>query len=154
LNVINFYEQNGVGLHNVFDRIISEVVVKLRDLKVDKAELGCMKAIILFNPGKPDSGIYFGKDLEIWFDIPDARGLSQASIDTVEAIRDKVYATLEEYTRSTFPNEPGRFAKLLLRLPALRSIGLRVEDHLFFYRLIDTPIDKYLRDRLGIASDN
>jgi len=29
----------------------------------------------------------------------------------------------KEYCRSTYRDEPGRFAKLLLRLPALRSIG-------------------------------
>ena len=29
-----------------------------------------------------------------------------------------------------------RFAKLLLRLPALRSIGLKCVEHLFFYKLI------------------
>jgi hypothetical protein len=123
------------GLVSIFDRVLSEVVVKMRDMKVDKAELGCLKAIILFNP--------------------DARGLNPASMAPVEAIRDKVYATLEEYTRSTYPSEAGRFAKLLLRLPALRSIGLKCLEHLFFYRLIsDTPIDSYLTEMLGNANDN
>jgi hypothetical protein len=75
-------------------------------------------------------------------------------MQAIEGVRDKVYATLEEYIRTTYPNEPGRFAKLLLRLPALRSIGLKVQDHLFFYRLIETPIDKYLKDRLGSGNDN
>ena len=41
----------------------------------------------------------------------------------VESLREKVYGTLEEYCRAAYPDEPGRFAKLLLRLPALRSIG-------------------------------
>jgi len=41
----------------------------------------------------------------------------------VEALRESVYATLEEHVRQTYPNDSGRFAKLLLRLPALRSIG-------------------------------
>ena len=34
------------------------------------------------------------------------------------------------------PNAFNRFAKLLLRLPALRSIGLKCVEHLFFYKLI------------------
>jgi len=73
----------------------------------------------------------------------------------VESLRDKVYSTLEDYTRTTYPNEAGRFAKLLLRLPALRSIGLKCLEHLFFYRLIsDTPIDNYLMDMLGTSNDN
>jgi len=123
------------GLVHIFDRVLSEVVVKMRDMKVDKAELGCLKSIILFNP--------------------DARGLVQPSMPMVESLRDKVYATLEDYTRTHYPNEPGRFAKLLLRLPALRSIGLKCLEHLFFYRLIsDTPIENYLKDRLLTPNDN
>lgn len=44
---------------------------------------------------------------------------------------------------------PPRFAKLLLRLPALRSIGLKCLEHLFFFKLIgDTPIDTFLMEML------
>lgn len=44
---------------------------------------------------------------------------------------------------------PHRFAKLLLRLPALRSIGLKCLEHLFFFKLIgDTPIDTFLMEML------
>lgn len=49
------------------------------------------------------------------------------------------------------PHPPGRrrFAKLLLRLPALRSIGLKCLEHLFFFKLIgDTPIDTFLMEML------
>lgn len=53
----------------------------------------------------------------------------------VEQYRDKVYAALEEHCKSKYTNQPGRFAKLLLRLPALRSIGLKCVEHLFFKQL-------------------
>jgi len=67
----------------------------------------------------------------------------------VELLREKVYAALEDYTRSSRPDEPGRFAKLLLRLPSLRSIGLKCLEHLFFFRLIgDVPIDSFLTEML------
>lgn len=47
------------------------------------------------------------------------------------------------------PPAPRRFAKLLLRLPALRSIGLKCLEHLFFFKLIgDTPIDTFLMEML------
>lgn len=47
------------------------------------------------------------------------------------------------------PLSPFRFAKLLLRLPALRSIGLKCLEHLFFFKLIgDTPIDTFLMEML------
>jgi Ligand-binding domain of nuclear hormone receptor len=117
--------QAGVG--TIFDRVLTELVSKMREMRMDKAELGCLRAIILFNP--------------------DIRGLK--SQQQVEVLREKVYAALEDYTRSTRPDEPGRFAKLLLRLPSLRSIGLKCLEHLFFFRLIgDVPIDSFLTEML------
>lgn len=79
--------------------------------------------------------------------VADVRGLKSG--EEVERLREKVYAALEEYTRTTHPDEPGRFAKLLLRLPSLRSIGLKCLEHLFFFRLIgDVPIDEFLKEML------
>ncbi len=69
-------------------------------------------------------------------------------------MREKVYATLEEYTRVSYADEPGRFAKLLLRLPALRSIGLKCLEHLFFFKLIgDTPIESFLLEMLEAPAE-
>uniref|UniRef100_A0A4W5JR17 NR LBD domain-containing protein n=1 Tax=Hucho hucho TaxID=62062 RepID=A0A4W5JR17_9TELE len=77
----------------------------------------------------------------------DAKGLSNPP--EVEGLREKVYASLESYTKAKYPDQPGRFAKLLLRLPALRSIGLKCLEHLFFFKLIgDTPIDTFLMEML------
>jgi retinoid X receptor alpha len=76
------------------------------------------------------------------------------SVQEVEMLREKIYGVLEEYTRTTHPNEPGRFAKLLLRLPALRSIGLKCSEHLFFFKLIgDVPIDTFLMEMLESPAD-
>lgn len=50
----------------------------------------------------------------------------------MEQYRDKVYAALEEHCKAKYASQPGRFAKLLLRLPALRSIGLKCVEHLFY----------------------
>ncbi|XP_066586325.1 retinoic acid receptor RXR-alpha-B [Prorops nasuta] len=114
----NSAQQAGVG--TIFDRVLSELVSKMREMKMDKTELGCLRSIILFNP--------------------DVRGLK--STQEVGLLREKVYAALEEYTRVSRPDEPGRFAKLLLRLPSLRSIGLKCLEHLFFFKLIgDAQID-------------
>lgn len=38
--------------------------------------------------------------------IPDAKGLSNPS--EVETLREKVYATLEAYTKQKYPDQPGR----------------------------------------------
>lgn len=115
------------GVGGIFDRVLTELVSKMREMKMDKTELGCLRTIILFNP--------------------DVRGLKSQQV--VEMLREKVYTSLEEYTRVNHSEEPGRFAKLLLRLPSLRSIGLKCLEHLFFYRLIgDSPIDTFLMEML------
>nr|AJQ31809.1 retinoid x receptor beta b [Tachysurus fulvidraco] len=111
----------------IFDRVLTELVNKMRDMQMDKTELGCLRAIILFNP--------------------DAKGLSNTS--EVELLRERVYASLEAYCRQKYPEQQGRFAKLLLRLPALRSIGLKCLEHLFFFKLIgNTPIETFLMEML------
>ena len=33
-------------------RVLTELVSKMRDMQMDKTELGCLRAIVLFNPGK------------------------------------------------------------------------------------------------------
>ena len=75
--------------------------------------------------------------------------------DAVDAIREKIFTALEEYSRLRSPDDGGRFAKLLLRLPTLRSIGLKCMDQSFFFRLqlTDGPIDDYLTDLLESPSD-
>ncbi|XP_034243776.1 retinoic acid receptor RXR-alpha-B isoform X4 [Thrips palmi] len=126
----NSAHQAGVG--NIFDRVLTELVNKMRDMRMDKSELACLRTIILFNP--------------------EVKGLR--SKQEVDLLREKVYATLEEYTRVTHPNDPARFSKLLLRLPPLRSIGLKCLEHLFFFRLIgDVPIDTFLMEMLESPAD-
>ncbi|KAF4074501.1 hypothetical protein AMELA_G00239990 [Ameiurus melas] len=118
---------HSAGVGAIFDRVLTELVSKMRDMQMDKSELGCLRAIVLFNP--------------------DSKGLSNPT--EVEALRERVYASLEAYCKQKYPDQPGRFAKLLLRLPALRSIGLKCLEHLFFFKLIgDTPIDTFLMEML------
>ncbi|XP_071489322.1 retinoic acid receptor RXR-alpha-B-like [Diadema setosum] len=124
---------HSAGVGTIFDRVLTELVAKMREMKMDKTELGCLRAIVLFNP--------------------DAKNLT--SIQKVEELREKVYASLEEYCRNQYTDEPGRFAKLLLRLPALRSIGLKCLEHLFFFKLIgDTPIDTFLMEMLEAPNNS
>lgn len=39
------------GVEAIFDRVLSELVSKMRDMNMDRTELGCLRTIILFNPG-------------------------------------------------------------------------------------------------------
>lgn len=115
------------GVVPIFDRILTELSVKMKKLNIDRSELCCLKSIILLNS--------------------DLRGL--VSKQDIDALREKVYACLEEYCRRNHASEDGRFAQLLLRLPALRSISLKCLDHLFFFRLIgDKPIEAFISDML------
>lgn len=145
---------------------------------MDRAELGCLRCIILFNPGKnfpkcQISHIYYENVVvtafllngnldysskhpfniyKLCMTFLDVRSIKSAQ--EVEILREKVYGVLEEYCRVTHPDEPGRFAKLLLRLPALRSIGLKCLEHLFFFRMIgDVSIDTFLTEVLDTPND-
>ena len=101
------------GVGGIFDRVLIELVSKMQEMSLDKTELGCLRAIVLFNP--------------------DVKGLQD--INRVEQLRERVYATLEEYTRTTHENEPGRFAKLLLRLPGdTGGTGVKVYS-IFLFQL-------------------
>jgi Ligand-binding domain of nuclear hormone receptor len=46
----NRADEAGIGA--IFDRVQVELVNKMRDMKMDKTELGCLRAIVLYNPGK------------------------------------------------------------------------------------------------------
>ncbi|XP_041915269.1 nuclear receptor subfamily 2 group F member 1-B isoform X2 [Alosa alosa] len=108
-------------------RFFQEQVEKLKALHVDAAEFSCAKAIVLFTS--------------------DACGLSDVA--HIEGLQEKSQCALEEYVRSQYPNQPTRFGKLLLRLPALRMVSSSVIEQLFFVRLVGkTPIETLIRDML------
>ena len=49
--VIGRHLAHAAGVGAIFDRVLTELVSKMREMKLDMAELGCLRAIILFNPG-------------------------------------------------------------------------------------------------------
>ncbi|XP_013180977.1 PREDICTED: protein ultraspiracle homolog [Papilio xuthus] len=117
--------QAGVG--QIFDRVLSELSLKMRALRMDQAEYVALKAIILLNP--------------------DVRGLKCRQ--EVDLLREKMFSCLDEYCRRSHSAEEGRFASLLLRLPALRSISLKSFESLFFFHLVaESNISGYIREAL------
>uniref|UniRef100_A0A2M4AJT5 Nuclear receptor subfamily 2 group B member 4 n=1 Tax=Anopheles triannulatus TaxID=58253 RepID=A0A2M4AJT5_9DIPT len=115
------------GVDSLFDRILCELAIKMKRLDVNRAELGILKAIILFNS--------------------DIRGLKCRK--EIDQMRENIYACLDEYCKTQHPTEDGRFAQLLLRLPALRSISLKCIDHLNFLRLLgDKQLDNFIIEML------
>jgi len=77
----------------------------------------------------------------------DSPGLSCS--EHIESLREEVYRSLDEYCRQMHCDDPDRFAKMMLRLPSLRSIGLKCTVPLFVSRLIgDTPVESFINDVL------
>uniref|UniRef100_A0A3Q3VZN5 Nuclear receptor subfamily 2 group F member 6 n=1 Tax=Mola mola TaxID=94237 RepID=A0A3Q3VZN5_MOLML len=106
-------------------RVFQDQVDKLNRLQVDTAEYSCLKAIALFSP--------------------DACGLTDPA--HVESLQEKAQVALTEYERMQYPNQPQRFGRLLLRLPALRAVPANLISQLFFMRLVGkTPIETLIRD--------
>ncbi len=42
----------------LWGRVLTELVSKMKDMQMDKTELGCLRAIVLFNPGVSLIAIY------------------------------------------------------------------------------------------------
>ena len=66
--------------------------------------------------------------------MTDAQGV--ADIHQAEKLQEKVQQDLEEHTRHSYPRQPNRFGKLLLRLPSLRMVSASAIEQLFFVRLV------------------
>lgn len=151
---------------------------------MDKTELGCLRAIVLFNPGARARGrcqplarrsqrslLTIRSVLQMQKDFPNPakwscserrstpRWRPIANRDTQSSREGKGQTGTgsaqplpplhRPELNAAFVSAPHRFAKLLLRLPALRSIGLKCLEHLFFFKLIgDTPIDTFLMEML------
>lgn len=49
--VVHRNSAHSAGVGAIFDRVLTELVAKMREMKMDKTELGCLRSIVLFNPG-------------------------------------------------------------------------------------------------------
>lgn len=63
-------------------RVLTELVSKMRDMQMDKTELGCLRAIVLFNPGTASPGPQRSRPLRRGAHRPSllARGDSPAAL--------------------------------------------------------------------------
>ncbi len=55
-----------------------------------------------------------------------------SDIEKVTAARDEVCLALSQYCKVNSLNDPSRFAKLLMRLPSMRSWSLKGVENLLF----------------------
>ena len=56
----------------------------------------------------------------------------------VERLQERAHCSLKEYVESKSPQNPGRFAKVLLRLPATKNLSPDSIEQIFFAPLIGT----------------
>lgn len=95
-------------------RLTLELKSQLDSIVADKAEVGCLKAIILFNP--------------------ESESLQEDMKVEIERRRDQVFLALEEYVTARHPDDPSRGNRLLLRTPCLRTVGHRCLEELHVFR--------------------
>ncbi|XP_022110032.1 orphan steroid hormone receptor 2-like isoform X3 [Acanthaster planci] len=93
---------------------LQEFVSVTTKLQVDASEFAYLKAAVLFSPDHP--------------------GLVNPR--QIEKFQDKAISELREYEAKTYPSDPDRYGKLLLRLPALRLLNPGIMEELFFAGLI------------------
>ena len=109
---------NGYELTFSVGRVLVELVTKMQEMTMDKTELGCLRAIVLFNPdvkGLKEISRYtlllscsVIVVLFLLFYFVNTFLLSPSNFillhhvfpTRVEQLRERVYASLEEYTRS------------------------------------------------------
>ncbi|XP_035686413.1 nuclear receptor subfamily 0 group B member 2-like isoform X2 [Branchiostoma floridae] len=93
---------------------IQNFVERCQVLDLDMKEHSYLMAALLFNPDVP--GLVDGRQVEI--------------------LQNSAHQSLNEYTTARYPLQPLRFARILLGLPALRSIKPKIVTELFFRPLI------------------
>lgn len=101
------------NLRYLLERLSSDVIGVMKDLKIDHVEMACLKCILLFDP--------------------DAKGLKNSA--KIAELRDWICIILSKYCkRPYFLEDTTRFPKLLMRLPPLKSWSLKGIENLFFIK--------------------
>ncbi|XP_067875346.1 nuclear receptor subfamily 2 group E member 1 [Heterodontus francisci] len=111
---------------------LQEVVARFRQLRVDATEFACLKCIVTFKAVPTQSGS----------ELSNFRNAS-----AIAALQDEAQLTLNSYIHTRYPTQPCRFGKLLLLLPALRSVNPSTIEEVFFKKTIgNVPITRLLSD--------
>lgn len=56
----------------------------------------------------------------------------------IENLQEQSHRAFKRYIDTTYPSQPERFARILLKLPSIRAIDRHVVEELFFEPLIGT----------------
>ncbi|KAJ3606179.1 hypothetical protein NHX12_025700 [Muraenolepis orangiensis] len=111
---------------------LQEVVTRFRQIRLDATEFACLKCIVTFK-AVPTNG------------STELRNFHNGS--AIAALQDEAQLTLNSYIHTRYPTQPCRFGKLLLLLPALRSVSSSTIEEVFFKKTIgNVPITRLLSD--------
>ena len=122
---------------------------RFRQLSPDVTECGCLKAIVLFKPGK-NQGFHFliSTTLNEFFFL-ETTGLTD--LHPVEMLQDQAQCILGDYVRNRYPRQPTRFGRLLLAIPLLRMIRSSTVETVFFRDTVgDTSVMRLLHDMYNV----
>ena len=68
-------------------------------------------------------------------------------LQNIISFQDQTQLTLSKYDATAYPTQPFRFGKLLLLLPALRSVSSQTIEELFFKKTIgNISIERVILD--------
>ncbi|KAH0944621.1 hypothetical protein HN011_000320 [Eciton burchellii] len=105
--------------------LIQAIICRFRQLSPDFGECGCMKAVALFTP--------------------ETVGLH--AVQSIEILQDQAQRILVDYTRSRYPQQPGRIGRLMILVGYLRCVSSKTVERLFFHETIgEIPISRLLVD--------
>uniref|UniRef100_A0A915PJ45 NR LBD domain-containing protein n=1 Tax=Setaria digitata TaxID=48799 RepID=A0A915PJ45_9BILA len=117
--------------NGLVDRILDELVLPFRMLKLSDEEVVLMKAIVMLNP--------------------QLKGLSRYAATQISDLRDRIQETLYQVVRETRPTvvPSSRFGNLLLHFSSIMVLGnVMNENFRNIQRNLSTPTDPILYDLL------
>jgi nuclear receptor subfamily 2 group E protein 1 len=127
-------------------KAFQETVAKFKQMNVDATEYACLRAVILFKTCK-FIFFYFIRILETHLSVLILIAAGLRDIPSAVNLQDQAQLTLSRYVSTAYPNQPLRFGRLLLLLPALRTIAPSTIEELFFRKTIgNIPIERIISD--------
>ncbi|KAF6035680.1 tll [Bugula neritina] len=113
-------------------RCLKDMIAKFKLMNVDPSEFACLKGIIV---------------LKSEFENANGENKSVKDSTVINALQDQAQLALSKHISQVYPTQPSRFGKLLLMLPALRTINASSIEEIFFRNSIGSiPIERLLTD--------
>ena len=124
---------------------LSLIFARFKSLNVNPAEFACMKAILLFKPGKKTGLVDCARRAAPNLLISETAGLKDTS--QVENLQDQALGMLKNHIESSSCQTTTRFGRLLMLMVNLRmSIAHRVEKAFFEKIIGNAKMEKLLCD--------